>query len=48
VIWPAISLHIAGQTACGRATAAALNLNNMIAVMVRRKWIEAGWHPPHG
>jgi len=25
---------------------AALNLNNLVAVTVRRNWIAAGWHPP--
>jgi hypothetical protein len=46
--WSQDSLHIVGRTACGRATVAALKLNNMIAVMVRRNWIAAGWHPPSG
>jgi hypothetical protein len=45
--WSKDALHIVGCTACGRATAVALNLNNMIAVIVRRRWIEAGWHPPN-
>ena len=44
--WSEDGLYIVGRTACGRATAVALNLNNLIAEMVRRKWIEAGWHPP--
>jgi hypothetical protein len=38
--------RIIGLTACGRATALALQLNNVIAVMVRREWVAAGWHPP--
>ena len=38
--------YVVGQTACGRATVLALNINNVIAVMVRRNWMEAGWHPP--
>jgi hypothetical protein len=29
-----------------RVTIVALNLNNLIAVTVRRNWITAGWHPP--
>jgi len=37
---------IVGLTACGRATVTALNLNNLVAVTVRRNWISAGWHPP--
>ena len=24
----------------------ALNLNNFVAVTVRRNWTKAGWHPP--
>jgi len=35
-----------GRTACGWATVAALNLNNEIALTVRRNWMDAGWHPP--
>ena len=37
---------VIGRTACGRATVVALNLNNLVAVTVRRNWIAAGWHPP--
>jgi hypothetical protein len=44
--WSSDGLSIVGRTACGRATVPALNLNNMIARMVRSRWIEAGWHPP--
>lgn len=35
-----------GKTACGRATAKALKLNNEIILPVRRRWITAGWFPP--
>jgi hypothetical protein len=31
---------------CGRATVEVLNMNNDLAVLVRRNWIQAGWHPP--
>jgi hypothetical protein len=44
--WSADGALIIGCTACGRATAMTLNLNNMVAVTVRRNWITAGWHPP--
>lgn len=44
--WTEGGLHIAGRSACGRATVVALQLNNAISVMVRREWIAAGWHPP--
>ena len=35
-----------GTTACGRATVAALQLNNEYIVETRRFWVAAGWHPP--
>jgi hypothetical protein len=38
--------EISGLTACGRATISALSLNNELAKVVRRNWIQAGWHPP--
>ncbi len=44
--WSEDSTEIVGRTACGRATVAALRLNNPLAVTVRRNWIIAGWHPP--
>lgn len=45
--WRPDGTHIIGITAVGRATVAALNLNNDIAVEVRRNWVMAGWHPPN-
>jgi len=44
--WSEDGTLIIGHTACGRATVIALNLNNLIAVTVRRNWVKAGWHPP--
>lgn len=44
--WSDDGTQIIGITACGRATVIALRLNNVIAVMVRRAWVTAGWHPP--
>ena len=44
--WSEDGTIIIGRTACGRATVIALNLNNMVAVTVRRNWVMAGWHPP--
>lgn len=38
--------RILGLTAVGRATVAALRLNREPLVFARRKWVEAGWHPP--
>ncbi|MEP0790007.1 MULTISPECIES: HNH endonuclease [Cyanophyceae] len=44
--WSEDSAQIIGKTICGRATVIALQLNNIIAVMVRREWVAVGWHPP--
>ena len=44
--WSDDGLSVLGRTACGRATVLALRLNNPIAITVRRKWAEVGWHPP--
>lgn len=44
--WSSDGAEIVGLTSCGRATVIALNLNNQLAVTVRRNWIKAGWHPP--
>lgn len=44
--WSNDGTLILGRTATGRATVIALNLNNLIAVRVRRHWVMAGWHPP--
>lgn len=45
--WSADGTRIVGLTACGRATVHALQLNNELAIIVRRNWIRAGWHPPN-
>jgi hypothetical protein len=44
--WNDDGTQIVGRTATGRATVIALQLNNVIAVTVRRAWVSAGWHPP--
>ena len=44
--WSADGVYIYGRTPTGRGTVAALQLNNELAVEVRRNWILAGWHPP--
>jgi hypothetical protein len=44
--WRTDGTAIIGRTACGRATVLALQLNNTLAVMIRREWVSAGWHPP--
>jgi hypothetical protein len=45
--WTDNGLYLAGLTPVGRATIAALQLNDdPDALLVRSYWIEAGWHPP--
>ena len=44
--WIDDETQIEGLTPCGRATVIALQLNNVLAVSVRRAWVQAGWHPP--
>ena len=43
--WSTDGTQVQGRTATGRATVIALQLNNVIAVMVREAWVSAGWHP---
>jgi hypothetical protein len=44
--WNLDGIEIIGITACGRATIDALKLNNNLAIIVRKNWVQAGWHPP--
>jgi HNH endonuclease len=45
--WSADGLRVVGLTAVGRATVIALHLSDdPRALMVRRHWLVAGWHPP--
>ena len=44
--WSSDGVRIIGLTAGGRATVEVLQLNNNLAVTVRRNWVRAGWHPP--
>jgi len=44
--WSKDSTEILGLTPCGRATMAALRLNNPEIVVSRRLWVSAGWWPP--
>jgi len=44
--WNDDGTEIIGLTPCGRATVRALHLNNKLAIIVRRHWVQAGWHPP--
>lgn len=45
--WDATGIHILGLTAIGRATIIALDMNNATIKPARRRWVAAGWHPPH-
>jgi hypothetical protein len=44
--WDESGTLILGLSACGRATVSALQMNNSAVVFARRRWVEAGWHPP--
>jgi hypothetical protein len=44
--WDKSGVEIVGRTARGRATCAALKLNNAEIVAARRLWVVAGWWPP--
>jgi len=44
--WTRDSQRIKGITVTGRATVVALHLNRRLAVLSRRIWVKAGWHPP--
>jgi hypothetical protein len=44
--WTDDGVRILGLTPVGRATEAALRLNNPYIVPARRMWVVAGWHPP--
>jgi hypothetical protein len=45
--WSPEGTEIIGITSCGRATIVALRFNNNLAVIVRKNWVKAGWHPPN-
>ncbi|MEA3338770.1 MAG: HNH endonuclease signature motif containing protein [Chloroflexota bacterium] len=44
--WDESKIKIIGLSSCGRATIAALKMNNPTVVNARRRWVSAGWHPP--
>jgi hypothetical protein len=45
--WSGDGLRILGRTPTGRATVAALHLDDdPDALVVRSYWVLAGWHPP--
>lgn len=44
--WDSTGIQIIGLTAIGRVTVEALKLNAPEALVVRRNWVNVGWHPP--
>ncbi len=44
--WDETGTLILGLSPKGRATIYALRMNNDAVVWARRRWVEAGWHPP--
>lgn len=44
--WDNGGLELRGTTSTGRATIARLRINREALVNARRRWVEAGWHPP--
>jgi len=44
--WSEDGTEIIGLTAIGRATVAALRMNNEVVVGARSLWVQAGLHPP--
>ncbi|MBW4420731.1 MAG: HNH endonuclease [Myxacorys californica WJT36-NPBG1] len=44
--WNLDATRVEGQTPVGRATVAALRMNNPIIVAARSRWVISDWHPP--
>ena len=44
--WDETGALLVGLTGIGRATVPALNMNDRIIVVARRRWVSVGWHPP--
>lgn len=44
--WSPDGIEIAAKTPIGRATVAALRMNNPVIRAARRRWVLSGWHPP--
>jgi hypothetical protein len=34
------------ETEIGRVTVTVLQMNNLVTVAARRRWVSVGWHPP--
>jgi hypothetical protein len=46
--WSVDGTLMLGLTPIGRATIARLHMNRDAMIESRRRWVEAGWHPPRG
>jgi hypothetical protein len=44
--WDETGTLIIGLTSVGRATVVGLNMNDVIMVDARSRWVAVGWHPP--
>lgn len=44
--WSEDGTHVIGVSPAGRATVIALDLNQPVMVIARRRWVVVGWHPP--
>lgn len=44
--WDETGIRMVGETAVGRVTLIALNMNNEVILDARRNWVRVGWHPP--
>ncbi len=44
--WDEGGVKLLGKTPTGRATVAALRINNSEIVVARRQWVAVGWWPP--
>jgi len=44
--WSPDGVEIEAKTPIGRATIAALRMNNPVICAARRRWVLSGWHPP--
>lgn len=44
--WSIDGIRVIGETAIGRVTIEALQMNNTFILRARQLWVTAGWHPP--
>jgi HNH endonuclease len=46
--WSVDGTEIIGKTEIGRITVTVLQMNNLVIMAARRRWVNVGWHPPAG